>query len=135
MKPRILDYTYNVSAICPRCKSVTSFESKQTVGLAQNHTTDGRNFSRIMYVLSQCAGCGLGGFASISDAGNPYETYLNDFYPISIDSAQLPAGVPADIQEEFREAERCQAFSMNRAASALYRSVLEKTLKANGYTK
>jgi hypothetical protein len=88
-----------------------------------------------MYVLSQCAGCGLGGFASISDVGNSHETYLNDFYPVSIDSAQLPTGVPADIQSEFREAEKCQALSMNRAASALYRSALEKTLKANGYTK
>jgi hypothetical protein len=43
--------------------------------------------------------------------------------------------VPPDIQGEFREAERCTAFKANRAASALFRSVLEKTLKANGYTK
>jgi hypothetical protein len=60
---------------------------------------------------------------------------LDDFYPFSIDSLSLPAGVPADIQAEFREAEKCQALGMNRAASALFRSVLEKTLKANGYTK
>jgi hypothetical protein len=88
-----------------------------------------------LYTLSQCAACGLGGFASISDVGNGTETFLNDFYPYSIDSATLPAGVPADIETEFREAEKCQALNMTRAASALFRSVLEKTLKANGYTK
>jgi hypothetical protein len=43
--------------------------------------------------------------------------------------------VPTDIQAEFREAELCVAFKANRAASALFRSVLEKVLKANGYTK
>ena len=47
----------------------------------------------------------------------------------------VPAAVPAEIQAEFREAELCAAFKANRAASALYRSVLEKVLKANGYTK
>jgi hypothetical protein len=61
--------------------------------------------------------------------------FLNDFYPFSIDSATLPTSVPTDVQAEFREAEKCQAIGMNRAASALYRSALEKTLKANGYTK
>jgi hypothetical protein len=60
---------------------------------------------------------------------------LEDFYPFSIDTAPLPNGVPPDIQAEFREAERCASFGANRAASALFRSVLEKTLKANGYTK
>ena len=47
----------------------------------------------------------------------------------------LPRAVPADIQAEFREAESCTAHKLNRAASALFRSVLEKTLKANGYTR
>ena len=135
MKPRILPATYNVSASCPICRTVTSFESKQTVVRAVHHTSDGRRFGRTLYVLSQCAACGLGGFASISDNGNANDSYLDDFYPFSIDSLSLPAGVPADIQAEFREAEKCQALGMNRAASALFRSVLEKTLKANGYTK
>ncbi|HTD15917.1 MAG TPA: DUF4145 domain-containing protein [Chthoniobacterales bacterium] len=43
--------------------------------------------------------------------------------------------MPSDILTEFREAEKCASFGANRAASALFRSVLEKTLKANGYTK
>lgn len=135
MKPRILVPTYNVSATCPTCKTVTSFESKQTVLVDKQHHSDGRLFRRVVYALSQCAGCGLGGFAAVSDNGNGYDTYLDDFYPFAIDLASLPASVPADIQSEFREAEKCQGLGMKRAASALYRSVLEKTLKVNGYTR
>jgi uncharacterized protein DUF4145 len=37
------------------------------------------------------------------------------------------------IQHEFREAERCLEHECYRAAAALFRSVLDKTLKANGY--
>jgi hypothetical protein len=103
--------------------------------MSKFHVSDGRTFQRWTYVLSQCAGCGLGGFAAVSDNGSGLDTYLDDFYPFSIDSATLPPAVPADIQTEFREAEKCQGLGMNRAGSALFRSVLEKTLKANGYTK
>src|SRR4029077_3803219 len=52
-----------------------------------------------------------------------------------IDDAPLPGAVPVDLQTEFREAEYCAACGANRAASALFRSVLQKTLKANGYTR
>jgi hypothetical protein len=136
MKPSILRPTYNISANCPNCKVFTSFESKQTVVMDRYHrSANDRPYGRVLYVLSQCASCGLGGFASVSDNGNGVDTYLDDFYPFSIDAANIPTGVPADIQAEFREAEKCQGLGMNRAASALFRSVLEKTLKANGYTK
>src|SRR5262249_47732477 len=40
--------------------------------------------------------------------------------------------VPAGISSEFREAERCASIAAWRAASALFRSTLEKVLKANG---
>jgi hypothetical protein len=135
MKPRLLLPSYNVSATCPTCKTVTSFEQKQIVNLNKIHQTTGGQFNRIVYVLSQCAACSLGGFAAVSDNGNPAGAFLGDFYPFSIDSARVPTGVPIDIHAEFREAERCQGLGMNRGASALFRSVLEKTLKANGYTK
>jgi Domain of unknown function (DUF4145) len=134
MKPRLLPPTYNVSATCPTCRTITSFEQKQVVAVNKIHRNNDQQFNRIVYVLSQCA-CGRGGFASVSDNGAPVGAFLYDFYPFSIDSANIPAGVPADIQTEFREAEKCQGLGMNRAASALFRSVLEKTLKANGYTK
>jgi Domain of unknown function (DUF4145) len=135
MKPRILPRTYNVSAMCPTCNSTATFESKQVVIQEGQHHINNWPYLRKLYVLSQCASCHRGGFACISDQGSPHVTFLNDFYPFSIDCAKLPVGVPKDIQAEFREAEACQGLGLNRAASALFRSVLEKTLKANGYTK
>jgi len=57
------------------------------------------------------------------------------FFPFSVDAAQLPKAVPLEIVKEFREAEQCASFGANRAASALFRSALEKTLKVNGYSK
>lgn len=135
MKPRILQSTYNVSATCPTCKTVTSFEVKQMVVVEKQHISDGRQFVRTIYCLSQCAACKLGGFAAVSDNGTGHGAFLDEFYPYSIDAADIPVDVPADVQAEFREAERCQGLGMSRAASALFRSVLEKTLKANGYTK
>jgi len=58
-----------------------------------------------------------------------------DFYPFPIETHPLPQDVPEEIEKEFREAELCSAFNANRAAAALFRSALEKTLKANGYVK
>ncbi len=136
MKARLMRPTYNVSATCPTCKTATSFEQRQLVVVDAPHMGgNGRHYNRALYVLSQCAACRLGGFAVVSDNGSSMDAYLDDFYPFSIDAANIPSGVPADVETEFREAEKCQALNMNRAASALFRSVLEKTLKSNGYTK
>jgi hypothetical protein len=134
MKPALRS-NYCISATCPTCKAITSFEVKQTIIVQGIHNTGHGQYARILYILSQCAGCGRGGFASVSDNGSADHAHLNDFYPISVDAAVLPVEVPADVRAEFREAEKCQARGMNRAASALFRSALEKTLKANGYTK
>lgn len=136
MTVRLLPGGYTVAAHCPTCQAVTSFEYKQAV----HHPTsfrpsNGYQFTRLMYILSQCAGCQRGGFAAVYDNGGSQITYLREFFPYSIDVVQLPVGVPADIQAEFREAEKCQGMGLHRAGSALFRSVLEKTLKANGYTK
>jgi hypothetical protein len=60
---------------------------------------------------------------------------LESFFPLCSEEVPLPDAVPVEIQTEFREAERCASFGANRAASALFRSVLEKVLKANGYTR
>jgi len=58
-----------------------------------------------------------------------------DFFPASIDTFPIPATAPIDIVAEFREAELVGSVAAWRAASAMLRSTLEKTLKANGYTK
>ena len=82
----------------------------------------------------RCAGCGRGGIAKIHDNGTVRDGTLEEFFPLSIDHAKIPAGAPPGIEAEFRDAGKCAAFSAWRAASALLRSALEKTLKANGYT-
>jgi hypothetical protein len=79
--------------------------------------------------------CKRGALATTPDNGNRDSATLESFFPIFANNVPLPDSVPADIQAEFREAESCGASGANRAASALFRSVLEKTLKANGYTK
>jgi hypothetical protein len=135
VKPQLSPTNYSVSAHCPTCKAITSFDQKQVVIVQRHHAYDGKSFPRVLYILSQCARCERGGFAVVPDSGNRAGAVLEAFFPISVNALPLPADVPTDIQAEFREAELCEAFKAKRAASALFRSVLEKTFKANGYTK
>jgi uncharacterized protein DUF4145 len=135
MNPQLAPNNYGVSAYCPTCKVLTSFDQKQLAIVNGPYTYQGRSFQRVLYILCQCARCERGGLAVVPDDGNRQTAALDSFFPVSPDASTLPATVPLDIQTEFREAELCAAFKANRAASALFRSVLEKTLKANGYTK
>ncbi len=137
MNPQLGKTNYSVSAHCPTCQVVTSFDQRNNAAIVVNgiHTYKGKQYGRVLYIFSQCARCGRGGLAVVPDNGNIQTAVLESFFPFSIDIAPLPSAVPADIQAEFREAELCASFDANRAASALFRSVLEKALKANGYTK
>lgn len=102
-----------------------------------SHVVGAYQFSYISYVLLKCLGCSRGGFATIhwNERLNSDDSIVEEFYPHSIDHAMIPNQVPQGIVNEFREAERCMSVQAYRAASALFRSVLEKTLKANGYIK
>jgi hypothetical protein len=140
MKPIYKDA--NVRAHCPNCGgAVTTFEIRDsqrefgTVIVNENHQFGGRSFTRILYVLMRCASCHRGGLAKVHDVGNVAQGTLEEFFPVSIENAKIPANVPAGIAAEYREAELCAAFGAWRAASALLRSALEKTLKSNGYVK
>jgi hypothetical protein len=131
----------NVSACCPDCGGARStFEFREasreygTVIRDSPHQFNGQPFSRILYTLMRCAGCGRGGIAKIHDNGRFIDGTLEEFFPIAIDKAKLPPPTPAGVEAEFREAELCAAFGAWRAASALLRSTLEKALTANGYT-
>ena len=65
---------------------------------------------------------------------NDFKTgMMESFWPLAGTSNPLPAGVPIDIRKEYREAEKCYSVEAYRAASAMVRSVLERTLKENGY--
>jgi Domain of unknown function (DUF4145) len=56
-----------------------------------------------------------------------------DFFPRSLDTLELPPDVPDDLSSECRESELAASVGAWRAASAMLRSTLEKTLKHNGY--
>lgn len=45
----------------------------------------------------------------------------------------IPTDTPRGIVNEFREAEECFGNNCYRAAAGLFRSVLDKTMRANGY--
>ena len=133
---------YNVKARCPDCGgAVTTFEFKDasrefgTIIINRDHQYEKQSFSRILYVLMRCAGCGRGGLAKIHDNGRVVDGILESFFPVSIEHVKIPENVPHGIVAEYREAEICASFGAWRAASALIRSTLEKTLKANGYSK
>ncbi|MEJ1126153.1 DUF4145 domain-containing protein [Variovorax sp. CCNWLW225] len=86
--------------------------------------------------LYRCAGCGRGGLAFIiyRDGSFPGARHeLWEFLQEVGERLRLPADTPAGIAAEFREAEKCQSNCCYRATAGMFRSVLDKTLRANGY--
>jgi hypothetical protein len=74
------------------------------------------------------------GTIAYNDAPFPgSQRQLYNFYPEVKDSLGLPKEVPIGIQNEFREGEKCLNTGAIRAAAGMFRSVLDKTLRANGY--
>lgn len=136
------EYIYGtVRSPCPGCNGALSTflykEGGQAFGSIianRSHTTQtGHEYSRAIYQLMQCGGCGRGALATIYCGGQVKNGKLVDFYPFARAWANLPTDTPDDIAQEFREAELCAAVDANRAASVMFRSALEKTLTANGY--
>jgi uncharacterized protein DUF4145 len=134
MRPK-LQADYSVSAYCPECQVVTHFKVVGQFSVGGPHEFAGATFTRVLYGTLQCSGCSRGALATVPDKNSVQSAVLESFFPIFPDAAGLPDSVPPELKAEFREAELCAAFGANRAASALFRSVLEKTLKLNGYTK
>lgn len=90
----------------------------------------------LQYVLFRCAGCGRGGFGVVVVVGSTYPGHgreLRDFYPEAGELFKIPDETPQGIKTEFREAESCMDHGNLRAAAGLFRSVLDKTLRENGY--
>jgi hypothetical protein len=72
--------------------------------------------------------------AVVHDNGAVVDGALENFLPTAVSKFVIPVNLPAGIRSEFREAEVCASVGAWRAASALIRSVLEKTLRENGYS-
>jgi len=132
MKPAI-NSTGHISAQCPQC-GVSNFELKGALIAEGGHPYDNRNWQQLSYTFHQCSRCHRGALAKVHNNGNYAGAEVEEFFPFAIEQAILPNSVPEDIVKEFREAELCASFRAYRAASALFRSVLEKTLKVSGYT-
>jgi hypothetical protein len=108
-------------------------------GAYERHETDSVwKSSKASYRLYRCAGCGMGAFAKVmfgGSVGNYPGSFrrLIYFFPESGSRLPLPSAVPAGIQNEFREGESCLGHECLRAAAGMFRSVLDKTMRANGY--
>lgn len=131
-----------IVAFCPGCNGGRStFEwrgVKDAFGAIQLPRRFASQNRVISYRLFRCAACGQGGYGIVlyspSEAAYPGQTAtLEDFYPQSSDSLLLPTAVPVGIVSEFREGEKCLGNNCVRAAAGMFRSVLDKTLRANGY--
>jgi hypothetical protein len=144
MKPEFVEG--HVRATCPDCGTVTSFEYRKEgqehggIGLSRTKgkaiTIGGTAYTYSIYKLLRCAACGRGGMAELhSNDGSYTKSVLGAFHPLTTDTWKIPSEVPPGIASEFREAEKCASVGAWRGGSALFRSVLEKALKANGYTK
>jgi hypothetical protein len=140
MKPQYRWEVNSVLALCPDCDAITSWDTQGfsatqmgTTLINRTHPYGGQLYSRILWQAFRCAVCSRGGIGKIHDNGNSQTAVLESFIPSAIEKANLPAVVPADIQAEFREAELDASNGAYRSASAMLRSVLEKTLTKNGY--
>jgi hypothetical protein len=128
----------NVSANCPVCGVICSFEYMGNRNVEYGTITQTVPGGTTFYKLLRCAACGRGAMAETkapTGMGYAHSNELISFYPPSTDRLRIPTDVPDGIRHEFEEAELCGSVGAWRAGSALLRSTLEKTLVASGYTK
>jgi hypothetical protein len=135
----------NIIAHCPGCDGGKStFEYKfngSPLGVVTRREKNPYEFYRkldVQFRLFRCAGCGMGGIGAIRmmDVHAQYPDKIWQllwFYPEAKRRLSLPKDVPAPIKTEFREAEKCAESGCFRASAAMFRSVLEKVFRANGY--
>ncbi|MBL4782646.1 MAG: DUF4145 domain-containing protein [Porticoccaceae bacterium] len=127
---------------CPGCRGGRSTFEWQVNGReigAHERREEDRHWRDcvVSFRLFKCAGCGMGAFGVIKmgGGGNYPGSYnrLLRFFPETKQRLSVPRSVPQGIVMEFREAETCLENQCIRAAAGLIRSVLDKTLRANGY--
>ena len=145
MEPELAPNSRGVRAMCPDCGAPSTFERKAG-GSDFGHFADQQigedarkgGFGSREFLFLKCAVCARAGFAQILvpiQGASGRLPQVIEFHPRTPDHALLPERAPDAIQREFREAECCAGYGLHRAASGMFRSVLEKTLRANGYRK
>lgn len=125
----------NVTARCPGCNgALSTFEWRSNMSGEHGVIQTTQN---AQYRLFRCAGCGRGGLGAVTF--NPSSSFpginprLEQFVPDVTERLPLPPTTPQGIQHEFREGEQCLDSGCFRAAAGMFRSVLDKTLRASGY--
>ena len=131
-----------IVARCPGCDGAKStFEwihRGREIGAITKQVDDRHwRICLLDFRLFRCAGCGIGAMGVVKYGGNnrypgSYNRLLR-FIPEAKERVPLPPGTPKDIMVEFREAEKCLENNCLRAAASMFRSVLDKTMRANGY--
>jgi Domain of unknown function (DUF4145) len=124
-----------IHAKCDGCGGAVTNFSPVKVGLGPTPAAflHSNGSAYVEYTLMTCVICGNRAFA-MKNMG-PRGAVLIAFYPPEVNRLALPESVPKGLVNEFREAELCAAIGAWRAASAMLRSVLEKTLRENGFDK
>ena len=122
---------------CHRCDGVVTAFNPVATGTSSFTQTEEWNHGpeMVTYAFLTCSACGTGAVATlVTDFLEHGPLRLYDFHPRSPSFEALPVDVPGNLTAEVREAEWAASVGAFRAATALLRSALEKTLKANGYT-
>jgi hypothetical protein len=131
-----------IVARCPNCRgALSSFtwfgENGEFGAITKSFKDHHWSDCLITYRLFQCGGCGMGALGVIKFGGDyKYPGKYNrliKFTPEAKKRLELPDSVPDGIKREFNEAEMCMENNCLRAAAGLFRSVLDKTMRANGY--
>ena len=121
-----------ILARCPDCDGAQSAFTRQNQGPVEKQERIqlnlGRAYTKVHYRLCRCVICGSGALAKIrfGDGSDPPPSSIEAFYPQVVNQADIPTGVPAEIQKELRESELCASVGANKAASAMLRSALEQ---------
>jgi hypothetical protein len=130
----------SIRARCSGCYgALSTFEWRSASGaygvVTAKHRHPNWGVVDLDYRLFRCAGCGRGGLGTVAYSGQYPGDYrqLESFHPEVRDRLPLPKNVPKGIVAEFREGEKCLDVGALRAAAGMFRSVLDKTLRANGY--
>ena len=139
MKTELSEQDDSVTSICSRCGVLSHFAMRDHSREFGYITVESRQqcaayaCTHKIFRLLRCSGCHKGAVAEIHSHNS--KRVLVSFHPGPLARQPLPAGVPAGLVSEFREAELCASVSARRAALAMFGSTLEKVLKVNGYEK
>lgn len=139
----------SVTAYCPTCEALSQFfmgNAQREFGSLIRDAPDRLPFrdsvgnvvprrnDREISILVRCGGCLRAGLVVVEAGNSVAEGEVVAFFPTAIVKATVPSSCPQELVNELREAEVCAAAGAYRAASAMLRSTLEKTLRKNGYT-